>query len=74
MTTPSNLVVPIATNFSRINAQIMKKPSIIKPHVKVKTICDINFLKIKEMGMNKLIFGKLNVLTHPDTQHEGFIN
>ena len=49
--------------YVKIGKKILDNPSLVKPHVKVRTIADIDFEKMKDMGMNKLIFGKDNTLT-----------
>ena len=43
---------------------IKKLTSIIRPHVIVKDITCLNFRKMKEMGMEKIIFDKDNTLCH----------
>jgi len=42
-----------------------EKPEILTPHVKVRDISFLNFEKMKEMGMQKIIFDKDAVLTTP---------
>ena len=50
--------------YVKIGKKILKNPEIIRPHVKAKDISELNFKKMKEMGMEKIIFGKNNTLTN----------
>ena len=51
--------------FIQISKYMIKKlTSIIRPHVIVKDITCLNFKKMKEMGMEKIIFDKDNTLCH----------
>ena len=50
--------------YVKIGKKILKNPNIIRPHVKTKDISELNFKKMKEMGMEKIIFDKGNTLTH----------
>ena len=52
--------------YVKIGKKILKNPNIIRPHVKTKDISELNFKKMKEMGMEKLIFTKEWVLTQGD--------
>ena len=47
--------------YVKIGKKILKNPNIIRPHVKTKDISELNFKKMKDMGMEKIIFGKNNV-------------
>ena len=47
----------------KIGKQIVKNLDIIKPHVKIPDITFLNFVRMKEMGMDKIIFVKDNTLT-----------
>ena len=44
--------------YARVGLEVVKNPGVIKPHVKVPNIAKINFEKMKDMGMEKLIFDK----------------
>ena len=48
--------------YVKIGKKILKNPNIIRPHVKTKDISELNFKKMKEMGMEKIIFDKGNTL------------
>lgn len=47
----------------RVFTWILRKPGLIRPHVIAKDISNLNFKKMKEMGMEKIIFDKENTLT-----------
>ena len=49
--------------YVKLGEKILKNPNIIRPHVKCKDISQLNFKKMKDMGMEKIIFGRNNVLT-----------
>ena len=49
--------------YVKIGKKILKNPNIIRPHVKTKDISELNFKKMKDMGMEKIIFDKANTLT-----------
>ena len=49
--------------YVKIGKKILKNPNIIRPHVKTKDISELNFKKMKDMGMEKIIFGKDNCIT-----------
>ena len=49
--------------YVKIGKKILKNPNIIRPHVKTKDISELNFKKMKDMGMEKIIFGQNNVVT-----------
>ena len=49
--------------YVKIGKKILKNPNIIRPHVKTKDISELNFKKMKDMGMEKIIFGKRFTLT-----------
>ena len=49
--------------YVKIGKKILKNPNIIRPHVKTKDISELNFKKMKDMGMEKIIFGKNNTVT-----------
>ena len=49
--------------YVKIGKKILKNPNIIRPHVKTKDISELNFKKMKDMGMEKIIFGKRNTIT-----------
>ena len=49
--------------YVKIGKKILKNPNIIRPHVKTKDISELNFKKMKDMGMEKIIFDKENTLT-----------
>ena len=51
--------------YVKIGKKILKNPNIIRPHVKTKDISELNFKKMKEMGMEKIIFGKYHVVKEP---------
>ena len=48
--------------YVKIGKKILKNPNIIRPHVKTKDISELNFKKMKDMGMEKIMFVKDNVL------------
>ena len=48
--------------YVKIGKKILKNPNIIRPHVKTKDISELNFKKMKDMGMEKIIFVKDNIL------------
>ena len=50
--------------YVKIGKKILKNPNIIRPHVKTKDISELNFKKMKEMGMEKIIFDKDDTLTN----------
>ena len=50
--------------YVKIGKKILKNPNIIRPHVKTKDISELNFKKMKEMGMEKIAFDKGNTLCH----------
>ena len=52
--------------YTKIGEKILANPNIIRPHVKTKDISQLNFKKMKDMGMEKIIFNKDNVLTKPE--------
>ena len=49
--------------YVKIGKKILKNPNIIRPHVKTEDISELNFKKMKDMGMVKIIFAKGNTLT-----------
>ena len=49
--------------YVKIGKKILKNPNIIRPHVKTKDISELNFKKMKDMGMEKIIFAKGKTLT-----------
>ena len=49
--------------YTKIGEKILANPNIIRPHVKTKDISQLNFKKMKDMGMEKIIFSKDNTLT-----------
>ena len=49
--------------YVKIGKKILKNPNIIRPHVKAKDISELNFKKMKDMGMEKIIFSKDNTIT-----------
>ena len=51
--------------YVKIGKKILKNPNIIRPHVKTKDISELNFKKMKDMGMEKIIFGKDYTLQIP---------
>ncbi len=51
--------------YVKIGKKILKNPNIIRPHVKTKDISELNFKKMKDMGMEKIIFSQNNVLSKP---------
>ena len=53
----------MASIYKKIGDKIAKNPSIIRPHVKATDISQLNFKKMKEMGMEKIIFAKDYTLT-----------
>ena len=42
-----------------------KDPELLNPNVIVNDITDLNFFKMKEIGIQKLIFDKNNTLVEP---------
>ena len=54
--------------YVKIGKKILKNPNIIRPHVKTKDISELNFKKMKDMGMEKIIFSKDNTLTKENSQ------
>ena len=52
--------------YAKISKKILQNPNLIRPHVKTKDITELNFKKMKEMGMEKIIFSKNNTLTKPN--------
>ena len=50
--------------YKKIGDKIAANPDIIRPHVKALDITHLNFKKMKEMGMEKIIFAKDFVLTN----------
>ena len=44
------------STYIKIGKAIVKNPNIIRPHVKVPNISSLNFNKMKDMGMEKIIF------------------
>lgn len=52
--------------YVKIGKKILKNPNIIRPHVKTKDISELNFKKMKDMGMEKILFVKDNILTNSD--------
>ena len=58
--------------YTKIGEKILANPNIIRPHVKTKDISQLNFKKMKDMGMEKIIFNKENVLNINELV--GFIN
>ena len=48
--------------YVKIGKKILKNPNIIRPHVKTKDISELNFKKMKEMGMEKIILSKHNTV------------
>jgi predicted HAD superfamily phosphohydrolase YqeG len=42
----------------------MKTPHLITPHVRIDTIATLNYKRMKDMGMEKIIFDKDNTLTY----------
>ena len=49
--------------FNFIRKYALKNLQNFNPHVKVKSIADINFEKIRKFGFTKIIFDKDNTLT-----------
>ena len=49
--------------YHRIGLKIQNKPDLPRPHVIAKNLSELNFKRMKEMGMNKIIFDKSNTLT-----------
>ena len=49
--------------YKKIGDKIAANPDIIRPHVKALDITHLNFKKMKEMGMEKIIFAKDFTLT-----------
>ena len=58
--------------YVKIGKKILKNPNIIRPHVKTKDISELNFKKMKDMGMEKIIFDKAHTLTYQNEYN--FIN
>ena len=48
--------------YVKIGKKILKNPNIIRPHVKTKDISELNFKKMKDMGMEKIIFAIDNTM------------
>ena len=49
--------------YNRIGRIILKRPNIPRPHVKTHDITNLDFAKMKEMGMEKVLIKNVNVLT-----------
>ena len=49
--------------YKKIGETILKSPQLIKPHVKVERLEHLNFQKMKEMGMEKIIYAKYEKLS-----------
>ena len=47
----------------KVTEKIAKNPNIVKPLVKCTDITDLNFNRMKEMGLEKIIISKDNILT-----------
>ena len=58
--------------YVKIGKKILKNPNIIRPHVKTKDISELNFKKMKDMGMEKIIFD--NNLTLNKLNRIDFLN
>ena len=58
--------------YVKIGKKILKNPNIIRPHVKTKDISELNFKKMKDMGMEKIIFD--NNLTLNKLDEIDFLN
>ena len=56
--------------YVKIGKKILKNPNIIRPHVKTKDISELNFKKMKDMGMEKIIFGRYNTFVKEDKEGE----
>jgi phosphatidylglycerophosphatase GEP4 len=46
-------------------ASVLRRPSLLVPHVSIPTISDVNFDALKECGITGVIFDKDNTLTAP---------
>ena len=57
-------IMGLMTLDEKIGQTILKNPNIIRPHVKVKDITELNFQKMKDMGMDKIIFSRDNTLSN----------
>ena len=49
----------------KFNIKCLLRPKLFKPHYRVKTITDINFLAMKQNGIKYIVFDKDNTLTIP---------
>ena len=49
--------------YKKIGDKIAANPDIIRPHVKALDITHLNFKKMKEMGMERVMINKDNILT-----------
>ena len=47
----------------KIFGKVLVNPNILRPHVIAEDISYLNFKKMKDMGMEKIIFDKDNTLT-----------
>ena len=50
--------------YVKIGKKILKNPKLATPHVKARDISHLNFKRMKDMGMEKIIFDKDNTLTY----------
>ena len=48
--------------YKKIGQLLKDKPELVRPHVKAPDISHLNFQKMKDMGMEKIIFVKENVI------------
>ena len=58
--------------FTKLLTEITARKNLIKPHAMATDITRLNFQKMKDMGMNKIILSKENTLTRPYSSE--FIN
>ena len=49
--------------YIKVGKKILNNPNIVRPHVIAKDISELNFKKMKEMGMEKVIFAKNNTVS-----------
>ena len=53
----------MSTLFNQIKNQVLLDRNLIRPHVKAYDFSHLNFAKMKEMGMEKVLIKNVNVLT-----------
>ena len=51
--------------YIRLGKAIVNDLNLVRPHVKTENITKLNFNKMKEMGMEKVIFSEMHTLIKP---------